>query len=325
MWPGNFAMAEGVDSALVRQRLVRVLLAGVISGAMTALPGALPIASVMLVSLLATLPLLIYGLRFGWQAAAMAGVAGWGVHGVLSALSGVLPSGQIFFSAGTLVYLLWSVAPALLASALVSRQVRPALLLGVLAGCGAAGAAVVAVAVPELGQLWQETTAALSAQISDPEAQQIAADARLAEMGTVLPGILGSVWLLAFVFNLALASRFLHVAGFGVGIPGFRDLRATEWGVIAAVLCLTAGGLMGSWPQVALMFSNAGLVLLAAVFLGGLALVHDRAARFARPGMTLMLFYMLALFLAVPFLIVLLVGAADAFFDFRNSSFRSRS
>ena len=318
-------MAEGVTSALVRQRLVRVLLAGVLSGGLAWLPAVMPIASIMLLSLLATMPLLVYGFRFGWQAAAIAGVAGWGVHGVLSALSGAAAAGHIFFGAGTLVYLLWNVAPALLASVLLWHRVQPAVLLGVLAACGAVSVAGVAAMFPQLGQMWHETTTVLTTQMDIPEAQQITAKGRLDAVASLLPGIVGSVWLLAFALNLALASRFLHAAEWGEGIPGLRDLRATGWGVISAVACLMAGNVLTGWEQGAAMLTNAGLVLLAAVFLGGLGFVHARAASFAQPGMALVMFYFVSLFLAVPFLVVLLVGAADAFFDFRNSTFRSRS
>ena len=271
------------------------------------------------------MPLLVYGFRFGWQAVAMAGVAGWGVHGVLAAISGVIPEGTIFFSAGTLAYLMWNVVPALLTSWLVGHRARPATVLGVLSVCAAVGAAAATVLFPQLVQLWRETTAALSEQMQSPQAQKAITEASLARMAVWVPGLMGSVWLLVFMVNLALASRFVHVAGFGADVPRFSSLRVTEWGVIAAVISLTAGAMIGSDHAAGAMLSNAGIVLLAAVFIGGLALVHAKAARFAQPGIALMFFYLLSLLLGVPLIAALLAGAADAFFDFRNSSFRSRS
>lgn len=318
-------MDESVNAALVRQRLVRVLCAGVLSGLMSWLPAILPALPAVLLSQLAALPLLIYGLRFGWQAVMMAGVAGWGSHGILSTASSGFSDGQLFFSVGALIYLVWNVAPALLASWLIGLGARPALVLTGLAASGAASTAALSVFVPGLSDVWREVTATLSAQMQTPEMQTALAEARIAEMAPWLPGLLGVMWLSGFAVNLALASRFIHASGFGDGVPRFADLRVSQTLVLAAAGCLVTGSLAGAGATAGIVLLNAGVVLLAAIFLGGLALVHTKAAQLPQPGVALMLFYFLSLLLALPLLIVLAAGAADAFFDFRNSSFRSRS
>lgn len=313
-------MVQASPDLLIRHRLQKVLFAGAVSALLAGLPALVPVFPVALLSQLAALPLLVYGLRFGWQAVAMAGVSGWGTLAVLGALAGTGRS-DLLFDAGVLVYLGTTILPALAIVAALQRGIPARGIMTVLAGLGSLAAVLLSVLVPDLGTGWQQAVTAWIREAGSPELQQAFLPEKLATMALYLPGFAGIAWMVTLVGNYALAGHLIRKSGLGiVQPPRFRDLSVPGGVVVAGALGLMLAGSVGG---AAVALANAGIVCLGAVFISGLALVHGWAGQLRQPGLALGAFYFLAMLLGVPFLLVLLAGAADAFFHFRRTVTRN--
>jgi hypothetical protein len=210
---------------------------------------------------------------------------------------------------------LWLLALVLRATVSLSRTVQAAALLGLLG----VGGIYLALGDPAiwwggvLGQ-WERELAALAppGQPADPATlDQLLA--LLKEWAPYLPGqVVGAVLLFALVGLLL--GRWWQALLFNAGgfRPEFHELRLGR-PLAVLTLALFGAAMLSGWPPL----SNAALVLGLLYTVQGVALVHAVAFGRRLSPAWLLLFYLLLL---VPLLsqLVMALGVADAWADFRN-------
>jgi hypothetical protein len=210
---------------------------------------------------------------------------------------------------------LWLLALVLRATVSLSRTVQAAALLGLL-GVGGIYLALGDPAIWWSGVLgqWERELAALApaGQPADPATlDQLLA--LLKEWAPYLPGqVVGAV--LLFALAGLLLGRWWQALLFNADgfRPEFHELRLGR-SLAVLTLALFGAAMLSGWPPL----SNAALVLGLLYTVQGVALVHAVAFRRRLSPAWLLLFYLLLL---VPLLsqLVMALGVADAWADFRN-------
>ena len=208
----------------------------------------------------------------------------------------------------------WLLALVLRATVSLSRTFQAAAVLGV---AGVAGAYLV---FPDPTAWWRGLLSRLRQEFTDPAALGLAADRAAWEqlLGLIeswapyLPGHAVSAALMVALLALLLG-RWWQAGLFNPGgfRPEFQELRLGR--VMAGLtLLLFAAMLVAHWPPLV----NVALVLGTLYTLQGIALVHAVVFKLQLSPAWLLFFYLLL----VPLLsqIVMALGIADAWADFRN-------
>ena len=157
------------------------------------------------------------------------------------------------------------------------------------------------------------TVTAMVSDLDEPTRQAL-----VDQVAPLFPGFAAVVWLTILIANAALAQGLLAARGLNrrpkpqwaaLRLPGWFD-----WPLIgAAVLALVTDG------DVAYIARNVVVILLAAYFLVGLAVVHDFGRRSASKGLMLAAFYaLLMLFFVFAAALVAALGVAEQWIGVRR-------
>ena len=264
---------------------------------------------------LAQLPLFAAGLWLGLGGAAIA---------CASALAAVFAAAEL---SDALLFAALNAAPVVLLTreALLARHnaeggldwYPPGALTAWLAGLAllGLGVAIVAFGGPHglQSMIRGELDPALAALSEAPAAERTAI-ARL--IASVVPGITAASWMVMTITNAVLAQGVL--ARFGANwrpSPDIAEIALPFWLPLAAATA-AAATLFGADAR--FVGVNMLIALSVPFCLGGLALFHAAARRYARPAVPLTIFYVLAGLFGWPFLVAALMGLIDASLGLRR-------
>ncbi|HEV2300721.1 MAG TPA: DUF2232 domain-containing protein [Stellaceae bacterium] len=152
------------------------------------------------------------------------------------------------------------------------------------------------------------------AQFIDAPAAERSATTRL--IAAVVPGITAASWMVMTITNAVLAQGIL--ARFGANwrpSPDIAALALPVWLPLAAAAA-AAAALFG--PEARFVGVNVLIALGVPFCLGGLALFHAVARRYARPAVLLTIFYVMAGLFGWPLLVAAVMGLIDASLGLRR-------
>lgn len=263
----------------------------------------------MILIYLAELPLFAVGLWLGTGSCALAGL----VAALVLAGAGSLLTAGVFAGLNVLPVVLL-VRQSLLARTAPGDTIEwypPGRLTGWLTGLGLIAAAAVLVL---LGgpQGMEATLREVLAPVLDGRAEEIAPEHNelLSSVAFILPGIVGTSWMVTTATNGCLAQGLL--ARFGASWRPSPDLAALSLPAWISMLLAAAAAAILIGGSARFLGVNVMIVLVVPFCLAGLAVLHTLARRFPRPTVMLVSFYVVAGVFGWPLLIVALLGLLDS-------------
>ncbi len=268
----------------------------------------------------AAAPLFLVGLSLGWLPAAAAALVG---AAVVTVMLGLLAAGNFALAVGL-------PAALLCRQALLSRPdgqggaewYPPGRLAALLAGLAAAilaGMCVFALlrGVDPREAVQQAVEAVLNAGLPPEVAERAAEQGLAGQIGSVLPGVSAAMIYIALAFDGVLAQGI--AARLGIArrpTPAWRAIALPSWLTVALGVCclgaIAGGGLLEYIAR------NLAVVLAVPFLLQGLAVVHSLASRLPGRAVWLVGFYLLAIVMAWPFLLVAALGLAEPYAALRT-------
>ena len=133
----------------------------------------------------------------------------------------------------------------------------------------------------------------------------------------VIPGLMGVSWIMMMAVNGALAQWML--ASYGRNLrpsPTFREIKVPRW----LSYCLILSALLAFWGEGIFAFSGGSItmILMAPFFFQGIGVVHQWSCRSASWKLILVAFYLFIVLLQWPILLVVGLGVADEWINFRR-------
>ncbi len=243
-------------------------------------------------------------------------------HGLLVMLIAVVGAGVfatlIFSQPLVAVYYMLAVwLPVWLVATVLRETVSLALSVLLVAGMSLLALLVMTLMFPGFEELWREPLDMLTAQLAEQSMGQFTLEElREAEDIAIrlIPGLIASTLMFSTMLSLMLA-RWWQAVNFNPGgfAKEFQALNLGKSAALVAVVILAATG----WLKTDLLIAMS-LVVLALYVSQGAAVMHAVVARKKINVVWLYLVYFLMLF--IPHIMVLLVvlGLADAWIDFRR-------
>ena len=133
----------------------------------------------------------------------------------------------------------------------------------------------------------------------------------------VIPGLMGVSWIMMVAVNGVFAQWLL--ASYGRNLrpsPAFSEVKVPRW--LSYGLILSA--LVAFWGEGSLAFSGGSImmILMTPFFFQGIGVVHQWSRRSASSKLILVAFYLFMVLLQWPILLVVGVGVADEWMNFRR-------
>ena len=133
----------------------------------------------------------------------------------------------------------------------------------------------------------------------------------------IVPGLMGVSWVIMIVLNGALAQWLLSRSGRNLRpSPTFGEINLPTW--LSYMLGMSA--LLAFWGEGVLAFAGGSMVmiLMTPYFFQGVGVVHQWSRRSASSNLILVAFYLLIVVLQWPILLVVGLGVADQWVNFRR-------
>ena len=133
----------------------------------------------------------------------------------------------------------------------------------------------------------------------------------------IVPGLMGVSWIMMVAVNGVFAQWLL--ASYGRNLrpsPAFSEVRVPRW--LSYGLILSA--LVAFWGDGVVAFSGGSImmILMAPFFFQGIGVVHQWSRRSASSKLILIAFYLFIVLLQWPILLVVGLGVADEWMNFRR-------
>jgi Predicted membrane protein (DUF2232) len=266
-------------------------------------------SSSLILIYLSQLPLFIGGL---WLGAGVATAAGVTASIMLLAASDFVAA--LMFAAVNVVPVILLVRQALLARTTATGSIEwytPGLLAAWLTGLGLTGMVIAVLVFGGPSGLQSAVRETLAPALDRLFAEGAPGRDELAELlAIIMPGLVAASWMVMTLINGILAQGLL--ARFGASwrpSPALATLSLPMWFPLLPVLAAVAAALSGTMRFFGI---NVMIVLAVPFCLAGLAVLHTFAYRLSRPALLLALFYVLAVLLGWPLLLITFVGLIDA-------------